>query len=654
MCGLAAVFLKVNNFSDISRRLVRMTNIIKHRGPDDEGYLIVDNNNKFYCFGGNDTKLYGSGNDINYLPQSNINEKHFDKKIKIGLGFRRLSILDLTPSGHQPMSYAHSRYWIVFNGEIYNYLEIRNDLKNKNYNFQSNTDTEVIMAAYDYWGVGCLNKFNGMWAFILIDLQKQEVFIARDRFGIKPLYYYKDNTKVLFASEIKQFLAFGGLEIEPDIEKIKNDLIVDTREYTHETAFKNVYRFPNANFLKFNINNIFESDFKFNKYYNLSFLNENNYDNFSDMLARKYSEEYYSLLEDSVSLRLRSDVEVGTCFSGGLDSSSVVYIINKLLKGKNSIEKQKTFSLVFNSPQTKYCDESLFIDKLSEKLNLNSFKIEPSLQDIIENYENMIFAMDTPQHSTLMSYLLTYKLAKSHGVTVTLDGQGADELQAGYTPYFRYYFANTTLGNMPSQIKKNYNLMEGSKNEIKTGIIFSVFNSLGLKNFVEKQLSKRNLQTPYKNVNEKLFEDFNENLITLFHYGDRGAMINSVESRFPMMDYRLVEFWMNLPFTYKIHNGYTKYIARLAMNKKLPDEIVWRRDKKGWEMPQKEWIKDGLGDIILSKVRKSDFLKELELSVNELYLNKNFSDHKYWKYPIKLYNLALWHEIFFERFNERI
>lgn len=653
MCGISAVIIK-NNVTSVAHKLVRMTKAIKHRGPDDEGYLIIDVNYKAFCYGGNETKVYGYDKGISYLPKTNLDEQFLNEKVKIGLGFRRLTILDLSPTGHQPMGYMNGRYWIVFNGEIYNYLELKNELGIKGYSFNSSTDTEAILAAYDYWGEECLNKFNGMWAFILIDLQKQEVFIARDRFGIKPLYYYKDNEKILFASEIKQFLAFGGLEIEPDTEKIKNDLITDTREYTHKTAFKNVYRFPNANFLKFNINNICENDLKFNRYYNLSFLNENNYDIFSDKLARKYSEEYYSFLEDSVALRLRSDVEVGTCFSGGLDSSSVVYLVNKLLKGKNSIEKQKTFSLVYSSPQTKYCDESLFIDKLSEKLNLNSFKIEPSLQDVIENYENMIFAMDTPQHSTLMSYLFTYKLVKSHGVTVTLDGQGADELQAGYTPYFRYYFANTTLGNMPSQIKKNYNVMEGSKNEIKTGIIFSVFNSFGLKNFVEKQLGKRNLQTPYKNVNEKLFEDFNENLITLFHYGDRGSMINSVESRFPMMDYRIVEFWMSLPFVYKIHNGYTKFIARLAMDKKLPDEIVWRRDKKGWEMPQKEWIKNGLDDIILSKVRKSDFLKELGLSVNEKYLNKNVIDHRYWKYPIKLYNLALWHEIFFERFSEKI
>ena len=652
MCGISGVIIK-KNASSLSERLVRMTNVIKHRGPDDEGYVIIDHNNIANCFGGDETKVYQNNSQIQYLPSTNINEQFLDNRTKIALGFRRLSILDLSPTGHQPMSSKNGRYWIVFNGEIYNYLELKSELIKAGYSFISNSDTEVIMAAYDYWGTDCQNKFNGMWAFILLDLNNNEIIVSRDRFGIKPLYYYSDENVILFASEIKQFLAFGGLDIGPNIEKIKTDLLFDTREYLKETSFTNVYRFPKSQYLKINIKTNSVNNFNFIKYYNLTFSNDGNHNKYDSIKAKNLSEEYYNLLEDAVSLRLRSDVEIGTCFSGGLDSSSVVYFVNKLLKKNNNHEKQKTFSLVFNSPDTSYCDESIFIDSLSNQLKLNSFKFEPKLQDVISNYENMVFAMDTPQHSTLMSYLFTYKLVKDNNVTVTLDGQGADELQAGYIPYFRYYFMNNAFGDIFNKFSKNLNIMEGSNKEILRGAFFSVLNNLGFKEFSEKILSKRKLQSPFKILNEKLFEDFNGDLQTLFHYGDRGSMINSVESRFPMMDFRLVEFWMNLPSIYKIHNGYTKYIARLAMNNELPNTVVWRKDKKGWEMPQKEWIKSGLDIIMKKEIDNSVFLKDIGINFSFDNFDKNKSDHRYWKMPIKLYNLSLWHKLFFQHFEIR-
>jgi asparagine synthase (glutamine-hydrolysing) len=284
---------------------------------------------------------------------------------------------------------------------------------------------------------------------------------------------------------------------------------------------------------------------------------------------------------------------------------------------------------------------------LAQTLKLNSFKIYPSVNDVIKNYELMIYAMDTPQHSTLMSYIFTYKLVKNHGVTVTLDGQGADELQAGYIPYFRYYFSNMKINQIPEHISGNVNKMEGSTKEILTGILFSVFNNSYAKEIIEKILIEKKYQNPFKNLNEQLFLDFNNNLQTLLHYGDRGSMINSIEARFPMLDYRNVEFWMNLPLSYKIHDGWTKYIARLAFNKKLPDEIVWRKDKKGWELPQKEWIKNGLGEKIIFEIENSSFLKELGIKFDRKYLIRDVKNHKYWKLPIKLYNLSLWYKIFF-------
>jgi len=651
MCGISAVIIRKNTVKDLRDRLVRMTDAIKHRGPDDEGYVIINRDNNASCFGGNDTKVYAANSNIQYLPKANINEQFLENNTQIALGFRRLSILDLSPTGHQPMSYMNGRYWIVFNGEIYNYLEIKQELIRNGYSFNSNTDTEVILAAYDHFGVECLNKFNGMWAFLIYDYAKQEIFTSRDRFGIKPLYYYQDDNILLFSSEIKQLLAFRDLNIDPNIDKILNDFSHDTIEYTRETAFTNVYRFPKANYLKLKINQFNSIEDNIKLFYNLPYRDDSIYTKFSQDEAKRYSEEYYVLLEDAVKLRLRSDVEVGTCFSGGLDSSSVVYMVNQLLQRENNVSKQKTFSLIFSAKDTMYCDESIFIDKMAKSFALNSYKIEPIVEDVIQEYENMIYAMDTPQHSTLMSYMFTYKLVKNHGVTVTLDGQGADELQAGYFYYFMNHFSNIQLR---SALKTYLNSIKNqdSTKFIHMGLAFKFIDLLNGKNIMKQLLHKRGITNdPWLTLNQKLQEDFNNNLQTLFHYGDRGAMWNSVESRFPMMDYRLVDFWMKMPECYKIFNGFTKYVARLAMDKRLPDEVVWRRDKKGWEMPQKEWIKNGLGKKIQKNIEESYFLKENGLRFSFDNFNQKNNDHRYWKTPIKLYNLSLWHKIFFEKVN---
>ena len=316
-------------------------------------------------------------------------------------------------------------------------------------------------------------------------------------------------------------------------------------------------------------------------------------------------------------------------------------------------QKQKTFSLVFSASDTTYCDESIFIDKMAGSYALNSFKIEPMVEDVIREYGNMIYAMDTPQHSTLMSYMFTYKLVKNHGVTVTLDGQGADELQAGYFYYFINHFSNLSLKNALTTYL-DFIKNPGSTKFIHLGLAFKVIELFNGKNILKQALRKKGIKRdPWLSLNDKLKEDFNFDLQTLFHYGDRGAMWNSVENRFPMMDYRLVEFWMKMPAYYKIINGYTKYVARLAMDKRLPDEVVWRRDKMGWEMPQKEWIKNGLGKIIQKSIEESYFLKENGLRFSFDNFNQNINDHRYWKTPIKLYNLSLWHNIFFEKVNDR-
>ncbi len=644
MCGISCVIVK-NEVSNLPQRLKSMTDSIIHRGPDDEGYTFFSKTKQAFPFSGIQRRL--KEENLAYVPSVPISEARFaDNDISIAFGFRRLSIIDLSSRGHQPMCSSNNRYWIVFNGEIYNYLELKSELQKHGYSFQSDSDTEVILAAYDRWGPECLNMFNGMWAFVLYDTLNDVLFVSRDRYGIKPLYYYMDDGHLLFASEIKQFLAFGSLAIAPNVEKISSDFPFDTMEYGTETAFTNVHRFPNGHYAMIQMRN-FPSVLSFNKYYTVNLFDSEGTYEFSEKKAMEYAEEYYALLDDAVKLRLRSDVPVGTCFSGGLDSSSIVYLVNKHLQRNNAVQQQRTFSLVFSSPETKYCDESNYINLLAKDLNLQSFTIEPTTEDVLRRYRDMVYVMDTPQHSTLASYVFTYQLVRNHGVTVTLDGQGADELQAGYLYYLVHHLATVPLGRLLSEFKlvtKN----PGAMNPALKGAILNAARRLGGRSIVDNLAHKRKSQIdPYQTLNSRLLFDFERNLKTLFHYGDRGSMLSSIESRFPMMDFRLVNFWFNLPASYKISQGYTKYIARLAFNGKLPDGIVWRRDKKGWEMPQQVWIQNGLGKEITLKITDNRFLKETGLSLPDKYLSSSNKDHRYWKLPIKLYNLALWHEVFF-------
>lgn len=395
-----------------------MTHALKHRGPDDEGYLLISGD-KVMPFKGNDTSRITHETPVSYYPSEHI-ESAGPGMWNAGFGFRRLSILDLSIHGHQPMSYL-DRYWIVFNGEIYNYIEIREKLKKENYQFKTATDTEVILAAYDRWGTDCLQQFNGMWAFVIFDALKKKIFISRDRFGIKPLVYSFSNGKFLFASEIKSLLRSGLIETKPNYTYLDIFLLDDAREFINETAFTGISRFPHGCCLEISLEELNVENFKPVKYYQL-YCNLSG-EKISESIVDKLSEEYLFLLEDSVRLRLRADVPIGTCLSGGMDSTSVVWFINKILKSQVSHEQQKTFSLVFDhDARTKYTDESRYIDDVIRLLNLDAHKIRPSSEEVKAMYHKMVYTMDNPQVSSLMSYMFTYKLVREGGVTITLDG----------------------------------------------------------------------------------------------------------------------------------------------------------------------------------------------------------------------------------------
>ena len=343
MCGIIGVISKKSlKVSTIKK----MNDAIAHRGPDGEGFFFA-------------------GDVINDIHLEKI-DTATSKNLNVAFGHKRLSIIDLSRQGHQPMSYI-DRYWITYNGEIYNYIELKEELKKLGYSFKSQTDTEVILAAYDAWGVDCQNKFNGMWAFALFDIEKEVIFISRDRFGIKPLYFYQDNKNFIFASEIKALLENNEVVTSPNVSFLKEYYNTGSKEYAQETAFTNIYRFNFSSYVVLDEKNFTEkiSEVRYWDYEVDTSVQEYSHDE-----AVKYAHKYYLLLKDAVRIRLRADVNVGTTLSGGLDSSSIVYLINEIKKEKKKSYTIETFSTVYHSKETKECDESYYINLITNQLLL--------------------------------------------------------------------------------------------------------------------------------------------------------------------------------------------------------------------------------------------------------------------------------------------
>jgi asparagine synthase (glutamine-hydrolysing) len=555
-----------------------------------------------------------------------------------GFGHRRLAIVDLSDAGHQPMRYL-DRYVITYNGEIYNSPELRSDLENRGYEFFSNTDTEVIMAAYDCWGDACFNKFNGMWAFCIFDGIKNEFILSRDRFGIKPLYYWFDGESFVFASEIKALLAYRHFgEPRANLAYLETYLDSGPREQAKETAFQGIYRFDTSSYVVSAREELFSGKFTPRKFWEFRPNVENV--KFSEQKLERYARRYRELLKDSVRLRLRADVKVGSALSGGIDSSSIVSLINELHQQSGLSAMQETFSSVYKQPGTASCDESEYIDELADYLNVHSNQIEPRSEDIPSEHERMIYHFEMPPIGTCMSGWHTFKLVEQSDVTVTLDGQGADEQLAGYDGYITNYMANARLFESIAELRKIK--VPAIRRRAMKGILIK-FASVCLGRELALRLLGRFIPRIHLQalpLNQKLALDMVENLITLIHYSDRVSMAHSVESRMPYMDYRLIEFLFSVPAAYKFHSGWSKYLSRIAMNGRLPQSILWREDKMGWPIPEEFWF-EGVHKKWLEKtVLESAFLRSYFSSWLERFSQLSLRD------KLKLLNIAVWSNVF--------
>ena len=620
MCGIAGILLAKQDGRDerspeLLHHLKKMTDAIAHRGPDGEGAWSNEKKNVF-------------------------------------LGHRRLSVIDLSANAAQPMQYLQ-RYTIIHNGEIYNYPEIKAFLQQKGYTFQSRSDTEVIAAAYDYWKDNCLLQFDGMFAFAIWDEKEQQLFAARDRFGEKPFFYYRDEEHFIFASEMKALWAVG-------VEKLLDEkMMLNYIALGHvqnsldkaQTFFKNIYSLLPAHILKLS-----REDFspKTKPYWKL------NKELKIDISTDDASEKFTELFSRSITRRLRSDVSTGASLSGGLDSSSIVSLINQSLVKKTESEKQvQTFSAVFPGFER---DESHYIDIMAASAGMVNHKVIPDAAGLMAELEKLCWHQEEPFPSSGMyAQYKVFELAKQNNVKVLLDGQGADELLAGYPRYIHWYLQEVLsrhkLGATQKEKillqKNNYIFRWNVKNylaaflpahaaiQLEKNEYHHIIHHPDIHPDFIKSLSGQEWEGIHKPIVTKLndilhFNTIEMGLEELLRFADRNSMAHGRELRLPFLNHELVEFIFSLPAQLKIHNGYTKWILRNAMDKKLPDEILWRTDKIGYEPPQQMWMQDpAMQECIQEARRKLVNANILSLSIlnkkiepKAAYVENNFD----WRY----------------------
>ncbi len=599
MCGITGIINK-NNLPCDERLLHNVNDSIRHRGPDGDGFYVYKN---------------------------------------LGFGHRRLAIIDLTDSGKQPME-LNDRYYITYNGEVYNYIEIREELIRAGVTFKSATDTEVILKAYEFWGEDCVQHFNGMWAFAIFDKQKETVFMSRDRFGVKPLYYINTAEKFAFGSEIKQLLGFG-MKAKINKQMLSDYFCIGYSNHTSDTFFDGIFQLePGCNLTL----SLKDANPNITRYYELKVNKEVN-----KLKEQQAIDFYISKLNDAINLRLRSDVVVGSCLSGGLDSSYISSYAGNLHNAKS---KDRFKAITARSIQSDN-DESPYAKMVADYANLDWHVASPDTNDYLNVLDNVIEIQEEPfgGPSIVMQYYVL-KMAKDNNCIVMLDGQGGDETLLGYERYYASYF--NTLG-IAQKVKFLFTASKNSKLKISELVKYILyFNNYSIRRrfllkknlYLKKELASRfnnkllrSIIDKSKNIYElQIFEIQSHQLRTLLMYEDKNSMAHSIETRLPFLDYRAVEAAVSMNCDYKINGGWTKYPLRKSGvdNKVLPVEIAWRKNKIGFEAPSKLWLSKKEENIKLFKA--SPFLN----TIIDFTKIKVWDDATYWK----ILNVYKWQQIF--------
>jgi asparagine synthase (glutamine-hydrolysing) len=624
MCGIAGFFSITPQPAAL---IERMTDSIRHRGPDDEGAVLFQDLSvvPLVC-GGKDTPDASYNTPVAYAPKEKISDLS-DYPVTLALGHRRLSIVDLSPLGHQPMSSADGRYWIVFNGEVYNHLALRLELEKIGHCFVSHSDTEVIIAAYREWGDACLSRFNGMFALLIYDCELRTLFAARDRFGVKPLYYWLTETSIAFASEIKQFTVLPQWRAKMNGQRVYDFLNWGITDHTDETLFAGVFQLRGGQALTLDLQALIDGHVQYPAATKLPVsvwyqLTPQAFVGSKEEAAVQFREK----LIEAVTLRCRADVPVGSCLSGGLDSSAIVCIANQWLRDDDAHELQKTFSACAN--EAKF-DERQWIDIVVEATEVDAHYVYPALNGLFDEVAVITWHQDEPFGSiSIYAQWQVFRLAADQQVKVMLDGQGADEQLAGYHAFFGPYLATlfrgfrwTTLLKEASAMRRlhgynylkvatylaNYTLPECIKNRLRAcaGRVKTQPNWLNCQQlgYVAENPFHIMGAADAKTVQELSIAKLNAgNLQMLLHWEDRDSMAHSIESRVPFLDYRLVEFVLGLPDEYKLSDGMTKRVLREALSGILPDAIRDRMDKLGFVTPEENWLRETASDVFREKL----------------------------------------------------
>jgi len=597
MCGIAGIVS--NKLIDLAE-IKLITDSMIHRGPDDAGYKICNHHNEVFC----------------------------------ALGQRRLSIIDLSDAGHQPMSNEDRSLWITFNGEIYNFQILKNDLLEKGHIFHSNTDTEVIIHGYEEYGTDFFNRMNGMFAFAIWDNSKGELILVRDRFGKKPLHYWIINNRVCFSSELKALILDRDFRKELDYTSLSKYLAF---EYVPApfTIFQDVRKLPQGSWLKLKFKQKeiqMESDF----YWKIDF--QKNKIRTASLTQTEIEHELIDLLKKSIQRRLMSDVPLGVFLSGGIDSSSIVALLAEMMNPR----KIKTFSIGF---EDKSFNESSYAAKIASIFKTDHHEQILTLQTMLNILPEITQKLDEPfaDASIIPTYLLS-KFTREH-VTVALGGDGGDELFAGYDPFLAHYWADyyqimprfihekiihplakkipVSTANMSFDFKVKH-FLKGVYNEpfIRNQIWLGAFSQSRQNELLSSEVQSNITLNPYEQIrSEKNNHQFTNSIEEIaFMYQkfylpddilvkiDRASMLNSLEARTPFLDVDFAEFANALPSNLKMKGTTRKYILKKALTGRLPDSILCR-NKKGFGIPLAKWIKEDLRKEIVSVFEPEKIIK---------------------------------------------
>ena len=597
MCAIAGMIVSSERGVD-PYVLEAMIATQAHRGPDGEGYVFLSHRQPRPA-----RLVKGS-----LSSDAGLHDDHY----LIGLGHRRLAIIDVTQAGSQPMADSEARHWITYNGEIYNFIELRAELQGLGHAFRSESDTEVLLAAYCQWGIDCLTKLNGMFAFALWDRERRELICARDRLGEKPFYYFWDGQCFGFASELK-----GLLPLVPN--PVANQRVAyayldgGRLDFDDQTFVEQIRQLEPAHYLI-----IHDRKLKKRRYWDFSTVPSD-----ESMSAEAVRDHFRMLFSDAVRIRLRSDVAVGSCLSGGLDSSAIVCVTSDLLaltsdSAAHAIgNKPKTFSACFDEDPY---DERRFMHEVTRSRAIDAHYTFPDPKELAEILDRLVWQHDEPFGSTSsFAQWTVMRLASECGVKVLLDGQGADELLGGYHAFFGAYFADLVRAGRWARLlheMRAYRWRHGAipvqafgnfgRGVFPPSLVHAVRRAWsGNGRWMNREFAHRwrSIEDP-DSTDSSAFLGMQQRLLTrnglraLLHSEDRNSMAFGVEARLPFLDHRLVEFLYRLDGSWKLRDGWTKVLLREAMEGILPPAVQWRVDKVGFATPEDQWFRHGLRPVI--------------------------------------------------------